>query len=69
MLQIRKAVPGDEDDLWAILEGDTYDFPPATTGRSNCGKGLGFQIVGRVPEIFLHPVAGDPGALVMYQRP
>lgn len=36
MLQIRKAIPGDEDGLWAVLEpviraGDTYDFPRETT--------------------------------------
>ena len=36
MVQIRRAVPGDEDGLWAILEpviraGDTYDFPRQTS--------------------------------------
>lgn len=29
---------------------------------------MGFQIVGRVPEAFLHPVQGYIDALVMYQR-
>lgn len=160
MLQIRKAVPGDEDGLWAILEpviraGDTYDFPQQTSRDealrawlapanacyvaldgnefvgtyvlhpnrkgggahvSNCGymtashaygrgvgsamcahsldearaagyramqfnfvlasnrravelwERMGFQIVGRVPEAFLHPVEGYTDALVMYQQ-
>ena len=160
MLQIRKAVPGDEDGLWRILEpviraGETYDFPPQTdrddalrawlapanvcyvaqeggelvgtyvlhpnrkgagSHVSNCGymtashahgrgiasamcahsleearaagyramqfnfvlasnhravalwQRMGFQIVGRVPEAFLHPVQGYADALVMYQR-
>ena len=160
MLQIRRAVPGDEDGLWQVLQpviraGDTYDFPtdisradaldawlapdnvcyvakdgleyvgtyvlhPNRKGAgshvSNCGymtashaygrgigsamcahsieearaagyramqfnfvvasnhravelwQRMGFQIVGRVPEAFLHPVHGYTDALVMYQR-
>lgn len=160
MLHIRKAISGDEDALWAILEpviraGDTYDFPRQTTRDdalrawlapdnvcyvaqdgeelvgtyvlhpnrkgggahvANCGymtaghahgrgvgsamcahsleearaagyramqfnfvlasnrravelwQRMGFQIVGRVPEAFLHPVDGYIDALVMHQR-
>jgi ribosomal protein S18 acetylase RimI-like enzyme len=160
MLQIRTAVPGDEDGLWAILEpviraGDTYDFPRDTprdealrawlapanrcyvaqaetglvgtyvlhpnrkgggahvancgymTARHASGRGvggamcahslqearaagyramqfnlvlasnhravalwqrMGFQIVGRIPEAFLHPAQGYTDAFVMYQR-
>ena len=160
MLEIRRAVPGDEDGLWAILEpviraGDTYDFPRQTNRDealgawlapdnvcyvaqdgdglvgtyalhpnrkgggahvANCGymtaghahgrgvgsamcahslgearaagyramqfnfvvannrravelwQRMGFQIVGRVPEAFLHPVDGYVDALVMYRR-
>lgn len=52
MLQIRKAVPRDEDDLWAILEGDTYDFPPATTGR--CGWARLFAPAGVPRDLLLH---------------
>lgn len=39
MVHIRRAVPGDEDGLWALMEpviraGDTYDFPHQT-GRDD----------------------------------
>ena len=29
---------------------------------------MGFEIIGRIPEAFLHPVSGYTDALIMYQR-
>ena len=46
-----------------------FNFVLASNHRAvELWQRMGFQIVGRVPEAFLHPVAGYTDALVMYQR-
>ena len=46
-----------------------FNFVAATNGRAvRLWQGMGFEIVGRVPDAFQHPVLGMSDALVMYRR-
>lgn len=46
-----------------------FNFVVSTNDRAvRLWKSFGFEIVGRLPEAFLHPVAGYVDAFIMYRR-
>jgi ribosomal protein S18 acetylase RimI-like enzyme len=46
-----------------------FNFVVSTNERAvRLWKSFGFEIVGRLPGAFLHPVAGYTDAYVMYRR-
>ena len=46
-----------------------FNFVVGTNGRAvELWKSLGFEVVGRLPEAFLHPEHGFVDALIMYRH-
>ena len=45
-----------------------FNFVVSTNERAvRLWQSLGFEVVGRLPRVFQHPVHGDVDALVMYR--
>ena len=65
----RKGAGSHEEARAAGYRAMQFSFVLASNHRAiGLWQRMGFQIVGRVSEAFLHPVQGHTDALVMYQR-